>query len=462
MKKKEKCDKIQIMIDEGGGGMLVDFVENKLRRQEMLQTGQSVAVALSGGRDSVCLLHILNQLSNGLSFHLMAVHVNHGLREEADQDEAFCRQLCRGWGIELQVKRVDVSARVRETGESVEEAARNLRYEAFEKVIAEGTAQRIALAHHQQDQAETVLLHLLRGSGLTGLCGMKALRLPYIRPLLEVDKAEIGAYIIQNELPYVEDGSNQDTAFRRNHIRHQLLPLLQQEYNPEIVKSLAQMAMRLQEEEAYLEEQTPEVPEDGLSVSWLTQYPINLEKRILRKWLRKKGLEQDVQQVHLDQLIDLAKGKTGRRISLPKGLTIEKAYDILNIRRSVPCPALQQGFPSFEMDFIPLETARRQWNSREQVPALPEEKWLSADELKQRPVWRTRRTGDYIVAAGGRKKLKDFMIDEKIPRAERDSLPLLADGAHVLWVFGYRISDAVKITENTQRVLHVRRICDGT
>ncbi len=451
--------------------MLVGFVEKKMRQLELVQQGQTVAAALSGGRDSVCLLHVLQQLSVKLSFKLTAVHVHHGLRNEADQDEAFCRELCQRWQIPLRVARVDVPARVQETGESVEEAARNLRYEVFDRLVKDGTAQRIALAHHQQDQAETVLLHLLRGSGLTGLCGMKARRLPYIRPLLEIEAAEIDHYIQVNDLPHVEDASNQDTAYRRNQIRHQLLPLLQQEYNPEIVKALAQMAAQLQEEELYLDMQTPEVTEE-ISVRWLLQYPVNLQKRILRKWLRSQGLLQDVQQVHIEQLLELSKGKTGRMISLPKGLTAQKSYDILNIHRSAPGQALKQGFEAgaadvisddlMQMELVPLAVAAEQWNSQQQIPALPEEKWLSADLLEQMPVWRTRRPGDYIIAAGGRKKLKDFLIDEKVPRSERDQIVLLADGSHVLWVVGYRISDAVKITENTQQVLHVRRISNGT
>lgn len=437
--------------------MLVDFVEKNLRQQEMVQPGQTVAAALSGGRDSVCMLHVLHRLSGKLSFNLVAVHVHHGLREEADADEAFCRQLCENLGIRLLIRRVDTPGRVKETGETVEEAARNLRYAVFEELVKTGTARRIALAHHQQDQAETVLLHLLRGSGLTGLCGMKAKRLPYIRPLLEATADEIDRYLKENHLFHVEDASNCDTAYRRNHIRHQLLPLLKQEYNPEIVKALAQMATHLQEEEAYLEQQTPEVSEK-ISVGWLLEYPVNLQRRILRKWLRKQGLVQDVQQVHIEQLLELARGQTGRRISLPKGLTAQKSYDILVIHRSVPCPALAQGFPSFQMEFMTLAQAMKQWDSPEKVPALPEEKWLSADALSEKPEWRTRRSGDYIVAAGGHKKLKDFLIDEKVPREERDRLPILADGAHVLWVFGHRISDDVKITENTQQVLHVRRI----
>jgi len=450
--------------------MLVNFVEKQLRL--LLQPGQRAAVALSGGRDSVCLLHIMCGLARKLSYELVAVHVHHGLREEADSDEAFCRGLCQNLGIELVTARVDVPKRVQQTGESVEEAARILRYGVFEQLVESGRADRIVLAHHQQDQAETVLLHLLRGSGLTGLCGMRAQRLPYIRPLLEVSKSDIDAYVRQYELPYVEDATNLDIAYRRNHLRHKLLPFLEQEYNPEIVTALSKMAMLLQEEEDYLEEQTPKVPVGAeLSISWLEQYPANLQRRILRKWLGNHGLETDLQQVHLQQLMDLAKGATGRMISLPKGLTVQRSYDILNIHRSAAKGFIQGSLQEdaqlesfeqfFEMEFMPVAIARSQWGGSEQVPALPEEKWLCADDLVNPLQWRSRRTGDYITLPSGRKKLKDFMIDEKIPRVERDKLALLADGSHVLWIYGHRISEAVKITENTQLVLHVRRITNG-
>lgn len=442
--------------------MLVDIVDKALRSRDMLQAGQTVAVALSGGRDSVCLLHVLRRLAKEFPFQLMAVHVHHGLREEADTDETFCKTLCEEWEIPMQVVRVDVLQRVQQTGESVEEAARELRYGVMAKLIESGQAQRIALAHHQKDQAETVLLHLLRGSGLTGLGGMKAVRLPYIRPMLDISTEEIDVYIKDNQLVYTEDASNQDTVYRRNKIRHELLPLLQQEYNPEIVKALAQMAEQLQAEEAYLEQQTPEEASERLTISWLLGYPDNLQKRILRKWLRQQGLVQDVQQVHIQQILDLCRGRTGRRISLPKGLTVYRSYDILIIHKSVPCRSKQQGFPSFQMEYLPLIEAQKQWDRPMQVPDLPEEKWLCADSFAQKPVWRTRRAGDYIVANGGHKKLKEFLIDAKVPREERDTLPLLADGAHVIWVYGYRISDAVKITENTQQVLHIRRKSNGT
>lgn len=438
---------------------MLEKVEQALRQEALVEKGQMVAAALSGGRDSVCLLSALKELQPKFGYRLSAVHINHGLRPEAGEEESLCRSLCRRWQIPLTVYRVDVKERMQSSGEGVEEAARSLRYQAFERLRAD----RIALAHHQQDQAETLLLHLLRGSGLTGLCGMQKKRLPYIRPMLDVSRAEIDAYIAARGLPYAEDASNQDTAFRRNRIRHELLPLLQQAYNPEIVRALAQTATLLQKEEAYLESQTPPAPEGGLSITWVLSYPENIQRRILRKWLQQAGLRQDISQVHVQQLMDLMHGQTGKQVTLPKDLTVDKTYDILHICTRIPYAKTEPELPRFESELLTLSQASEQWKSHEpfsaaRIPALEDEKWLSADGLREMPVWRFRRPGDYLMAAGGRKKLKDFWIDEKIPRRERERVPLLADGAHVLWVFGYRLSDGVKITENTQRVLHVRRI----
>jgi len=440
--------------------VLRDEVKQVLQQHQMVASGQRLVAALSGGRDSVCLLHILKGLQPCLAYELSAVHVHHGLREEADQEEAFCRRLCREWEIPLTVYHVDVPARIQASGESVEEAARSLRYEAFEKLDAD----RIALAHHQQDQAETVLLHLLRGSALTGLCGMRPVRMPYIRPLLYTERAAIEQYITDHALAYMEDKSNQDTAFRRNKIRHELLPLLQQEYNPEIVKILSQTAQVLQEEESYIQAQLPAAPQGNLSVSWLLSYHENLQKRILKLWLAQAGLWQNISHTHMEQLVQLLHKKGGKRISLPKGLTVDKSYDILHIYKNVPCRQIVPSMPVFEMERISIKEAREDWKKGQKdgtgIPDLPEEKWLSADALEELPVWRYRRSGDYLMIGGGRKKLKEYLIDEKIPRQERDALPLLAAGAHILWVWGHRISEGAKVTENTQQVLHVRRLLD--
>ncbi len=440
--------------------MLRETVKAMLLQYHMIESGQKMAVALSGGRDSVCLLHILKSLQPHFGYELSALHVNHGLRKEAVQEEAFCRRLCQQWNIPLTVYQVDVPARIKSTGESVEEAARSLRYEAFEKAEAD----RIALAHHQQDQAETLLMHLLRGSALTGLCGMRPVRVPYIRPLLHVSGEQIERYMADHALAHIEDASNQDTAFRRNKIRHELLPLLQQEYNPEIVKILSQTAQVLQEEEAYIEAQLPAVPKGDLSVSWLLSYPENLQKRILKEWLAQNGLQQNVSHTHMQQLIRLLHGGSGKRISLPKGLTVDKSYDILHIYKNIPCEQSEMSMPVFAMRRMPIAEARKSWrkgqNDGIEIPDLPEEKWLNADAFKELPIWRYRRSGDYLMIGGGRKKLKEYLIDEKIPRQERDALPLLAVGAHILWVWGHRISEGAKVTENTQQVLHVRRLSD--
>ena len=433
-------------------------VEKIMRSQSMVKAGDRLTVALSGGRDSICLLHLLKELQPIFQYQLEAVHVHHGLRPEADADAAFCEKVCNEWQVPLSVFRVDVKERVTDTGESIEEAARNLRYQ----VLQSSGADRIALAHHQQDQAETVLLALLRGSGLTGLCGMQEVRSPFIRPLLTIPPEMIVDYCKQNDLLYVTDASNQDTAFRRNRIRHELLPILQQFYNPQVVKVLAQTASHLQQEEAYLEAQVPPLPEGDLSVSWLLGFPIGMQQRIIRKFLKREGLTQGLTGRHIEQVLELANGQTGKRVNLPKGLTVGKNYDILRVYKGITFCQPWEQVTDFKMEFLTVDEARRQWDNPEQVPALPDEKWMDADRLNDVPVWRTREKGDYLMIPGGHKKLKDFWIDQKVPQQERAQVPLLADGSHVLWVYGYRLSDGVKITKNTQRVLHVWRKGNAT
>lgn len=436
---------------------LTGQIQRALEEMAVLQRGQRVAVALSGGRDSVCLLHVMRHVAPNLGLTLSAVHVNHGLRQEAGADEAFCRSLCRRWQVPLTVYHVDTKARIRSSGESVEEAARVLRYEALERLPVSW----VALAHHQADQAETLLLRLLRGSGLKGLGGMRAVRGRYIRPFLSISPAQLEAYEKEQGLTHVEDASNYDIALQRNRVRHQLLPLLQQ-FNPEAVRILAQTARLLQDDEDFIESCLPraEAEEQTLSCSQLLSQPPAIQTRMLRRWLAAVGAGRDIQQVHIQQLLQLAKGSTGRAISLPKGLTIDKSYDILHVCKKVPCLETNGSWHNFETEILPIEQARRQMcahasNCTQAVPALQEEKWIDADRIEHPPVWRTRRSGDYLIANGGRKKLRDFWIDEKVPRHLRDQIPLLADGSHIIWVYGYRLSDGVKISEHTQRVLHI-------
>ncbi len=417
--------------------------------------------ALSGGRDSVALLFSLKNLKKRFGYELRAVHVHHGLRPSADGDEAFCKALCEAWDIPLTVYHVDVSALVKAEGRSVEDAARELRYDCFEKAAAASGVEKervkICLAHHRMDQAETVLLHLLRGSGLKGLGGMQTKRGLYYRPMLDVTPEEIEAYIDANRLSYRVDETNSDPVYTRNRVRLELLPYLEKNYNPRVVDALCALAETAAEDEACLESLMPHVEKGDLSLKGWEKLPAAVQKRTLRAWLAASGLEKDIFKVHFDALYDLANGPTGRSLCLPQGLTVQRSYDILSITDFLPEVTEKK---TYRMEFQSPESFWNRFSSPDEIPDIEGEKWLSADLLTEAPVWRERQPGDYLYANGGRQKLKDFLIDRKIPRNERDRMMLLTAGSHVLWIPGYRISDAVKVTRETKTILHVWEVHD--
>ena len=427
-------------------------------------------LALSGGRDSVCLLFCLHQLmKQGMRFSLEAVHVHHRMRQEADRDEAFCRNLCDTWQIPYQAVYVDVPSLIRKQGLSAEEAARRLRYEALFQAARGGV---IVLAHHQKDQAETVLLHLLRGTSLKGLGGMKELSSSefgdgkLFRPLLHVTEEELEEYVKENRLSYITDETNLDSSYTRNRIRHELLPQLKS-YNPQIVPALDRMAGSIREDLAFLEEETRKAylncqtgsdEEKGLRVSRLLSYPPAISKRVLLKYLEEMGLSKDISHEHLRSLFSLLEGESGRQIVLPKGLTVEKSYDILCIYK---CPH------SIASDQLKGQVRRLEEKEIKAIVSKPQKavfpkdsltKILAFPEGEPLPVWRGRRAGDYMTirlsdGTMGRKKLQDILQDDHVPRHKRDEMVLLCAGDKVLWIVGGRISEDVKISSETKSMI---------
>jgi len=412
--------------------------------------------AFSGGRDSTAMLSVLKDRQEKFGYVLKAIHIHHGLRLSADEDEAFCRSLCELWGIPLLVFHVDTPSYEKEKGYSTEEAARELRYQCLEEAAASceeaGYTVKVALAHHRSDQAETVLLHLLRGSGIRGLGGMHARRGRYFRPMLDVSEEEIDAYVKAKKLVFRVDETNADTAYTRNRIRLELLPYLERAFNPRIVETLCALAETAAEDEDCLESLMPPVEKGTLDLTEWDKLDPAVRKRTLRAWLSENGLEKDVFKVHLDALEDLAEGPSGRRISLPQGLTVQKSYDILSIIDFLPEETESK---SYRSEYLTPDSLWKQFPGPGEIPDREDEKWMSADALSEPIVWRKREPGDFLYAGGGRQKLKEFMIDRKIPRDERDRMTLLASGSHILWIPGYRISDAVKVTQATKTILHV-------
>lgn len=439
--------------------------------------GSLLLAALSGGRDSVCLLVALKDLSGPMGFGLEAVHVNHQLRQTADRDQAFCEDLCRKWQIPLWACRVDVAGLVRKEGLSVEEAARSLRYQAINKVQSDRLAEDpdrpvyIALGHHQKDQAETVLLHLLRGSGLTGLTGMKEVSDIYLRPMLKAPSEELDAFAAEKGLTYVTDETNFDTAMTRNRVRLDLIPYLEKEFNPSIVQTLSDTAFRLKEDEEALDKMTEEAYQvckagDGLRVSRLNEQPEAIRRRVVRLWLSRAGYLKDLTSAHVKMVLDLCESQSGRKVCLKGFLTVERAYDILSFTfdNGSKCSETKGPVP-YQIEEIDMNAFRRQNIDPASVPAFSSEQWMDAGKIKD-PLFRHRRPSDYMVVAlgkdpsgkvlYGRKKLKEILIEKKIPQSQRDRLWVLAGGSYIAWVEKVRMSDDAKIGPHTERVLHVK------
>lgn len=304
------------------------------RRWELLPQGAVVLCAVSGGRDSVALLHLLRSMAGEMGFALAAAHFNHRLRPAADRDEGFVRDLCRDWGVPLTVGSGDAAALARKAGRGIEDAARQLRYRFLAEAARAAGASRVAVAHHRQDNAETVLLHLLRGAGPRGMSGMAPIRGSLIRPLLETDRRDIDAYLRENGLPFVEDETNSDPAYTRNRLRLEVLPLLE-EIAPGCTRRLAETADVFRAEDAYMEREAAALlpAGDSLPVLALEGRDQAIRRRMVRAMARRAGVELTARQTEAALALP-----SGGCLDLPGGLTLCRRDGALRLRRAAALP----------------------------------------------------------------------------------------------------------------------------
>ena len=459
-------------------------VRDYMREHEMTAPGDAVIVALSGGADSVCLLTVLKQLATP-EFLLRAVHVHHGMRgAEADRDEAFAQKLCESLSVPLCVAYCHVPAYAAEHGLSEEEAGRILRYQVLEKEAGKweqelpaGSRVKIALAHHRDDNAETILHHLLRGSGLTGLAGIRPVQGRRIRPLLCVGREEIRAYLEAGHISWCEDSTNQSPDYTRNRIRSQVLPLLKTAVNEQAEEHILQAGQIIGQADAYLRQQAEEIwqeavcgREEDLAAIPLTAFARQPE--ILKTYLIRHMLDQlhpgwkDIGSRHFTAIAELAGKPVGSRLDLPGGLMARTGYETLEIVRktkrevSVKTESGADGEIHGRQTVPELHMTVFSRQKDQEIPKNQYTKWFDYDKIKGTLSVRTRRTGDYLILpSGGSKTIARYMIDEKIPKEKREQILLLAEGSHVLWVVGFRISEYYKIEEHTENILQVT--CDG-
>ena len=395
-------------------------VENFLRRYEMVRPGDAVAVAVSGGADSTALLYALFLLREKLQIRVEAYHYNHHLRgDESDRDEAFVRGLCDLWDIPLHL----AGGRVEPGKKGLEAAAREARYRCFE-----GYPGKVATAHTADDNAETVLMHLVRGTGLKGLGGIAPVRGNIIRPMLSVTRAEVLEFVEQNCLRFVEDSTNAGDDFLRNRLRHHVMPLLKEE-NPRLAQNLSAMALRLRQDAQALDhaaayEELPDVPT-------LRQLEPAVRSRMLERFLKENGVkEPEAEHIALAEGLIFSE-KPSASGHFPGGVTVCRSYDRLTVLRdgSSPEPVILPAEGAVELAQwglrVTCEKAERLENTGAVFTVCPR------GPVRLRP----RQAGDALRLPGGTKSLKKLFIDRKIPAYLRDRIPVLADEEGVLAVY---------------------------
>lgn len=480
---------------------LLEKVREIIVKEKLLEVGDTIVVGVSGGPDSVCLLHLLTQLSDDFSFNIIVAHVNHQLRaKESDRDEKFVRELCRKRKLKFVSKSVNIRRLKKPGKSSIEEIAREKRYEYFGKLVQKYRATKIVLGHHADDQIETVLMHLLRGSGSEGLAGIRSKRffgyihiehghsghhepVYIVRPLLEVTRREILDYLKKSKLSYREDSSNTNIAFLRNKIRHKLIPHLEKEYNPQLRNSLLRTADILAKEEDFWETfissflRNLDIPlysdHFHYPMVQLQNSPIAMQRRLVRTFLEYvQGHLQQIDYSHIDSILDMIQHpEKESTIQLPGkySVSIEKEFLIVK-PKTIPLKKIEKIYRLT----IPSKTHLKEWGMTIHVGAtgrspkllqkilsgkIPSDTaYLDLDKITGPLTIRAWQPGDKFVPLGmkGQKKLQDFFIDRKIPLEQRHQIPILCDKSKILWIIGHQISDLARVTPSTQTLLHVK------
>jgi len=439
----------------------------------MIAAGDLVVVAVSGGPDSTALLHALVQIKGTQRFRLRAAHVHHGIRgADADADANAAASLARKVGVPFSQHRADVPVYAESHGLSMETAARDIRYHMLESVANRFGANRIATGHTANDQAETVLLNLLRGTGPRGLAGIPPVRGRIIRPLIGITREAVQHYCDSQQFAYRIDATNRDVAFSRNRVRHELMPVLERT-QPALVSTLSRLAEIMRAEDDFMSEQADNAlrgvasqrpGEVGVLLGLFAALPPALQRRVIRAAIAKvKGDELDIELQRVDALLHLAlEGRTGAVVELPGGLRAERTYGEVVI---APAPA-EKAISTQEWTLpIPgrvplrelgLEIAASRSRAKRPPPS-PMAALLNAAKIEGSLLVRTRRRGDRFRPIGmkGTVKLQDFFVNAKVPRAQRDRVPLVLSGDEIVWVVGYRVSEGFKVTDKTRRSIRL-------
>ena len=472
---------------------MLDRIHQYIKKNNMIASQDTIIVGVSGGADSVCLLTVLKELQKSIDFSIIVVHVNHCIRGyESDMDQEFVRQLCEKYEVAFKAFAVDIQKMSEQEKISVEEAGRKARYQIFEEVLSEsanGRSGKIAVAHHMDDQAETILMNVLRGSGMKGMCGMQPVRCNIIRPLLCVRRSEIEGYLAITRQNFRTDRTNLDNDYTRNRLRNVVFPYLKENVNTHSIENICNMAQMVSEAENYIEHQTIIAKRKCVSINEEEEHIINIRlfsenDIIIKKYIIRKvigdlaGKLKDIYKIHIESILELENKHVGAQVDVAYGIIAKRGYNEIMIQnksnqekyiyKNEPeeivideenTVSIKDTYYVKEKDFVSFNKAvlTKLYDFKE-IIGNDYTKVFDYDKIKNTLRFRTRQTGDYIQINenGGNKKLKDFFIDCKVPKDYRERVLLLADGNCILWVVGFRMSEGYKVSNNTKTILQIK------
>lgn len=465
-----------------GRVMLIGKVLDTITEYNLVEKGDGVVVGISGGPDSVCLLHVLHALSEQLGIKLYAVHINHMLRgSESDDDQRYVEKLCNQLGVPLYARAFDVKKVSLEKGISIEEAGREIRYGEFKRIAEYVNARKIAVAHNKNDQAETVLMHMLRGTGLDGLKGMNYKRDGIIRPLLGVPRKDIEEYCALYSLKPRIDRSNLENVYARNKVRLDLVPYINKLFETDITEILFKMSSLIRDDIDFIEKAVHAEYKDSMVMQKKGEIRLNIpkirdkhpamQKRIIRNAIKEiKGDLKGIESIHIESAVDMAlRGNTGKLIHLPADIRIEKSYDQLKVyikytsgEFHIPCtpvtiPGVTEVGIKGSLIHASIINDKKYMENIDGLGYKSMIQFFDYEKLKSGINIRNRKDGDVFkpYRSNGTKKLKEYFIDNKIPRETRESMPIVAKDNEVVWIVGHKISDKFKVTDNTKSILRL-------
>ena len=454
----------------------IDKIKAVIKDNELIKEGERVVVGVSGGADSVCLLLVLKEIMPLEC--ITAVHINHGIRgDEAARDEDFVLQLCKRQGIRLEIRRLDVPLFARENKISEEEAGRVLRYRVFEEIRLLYKADKIAVAHNLNDVAETFLMNLSRGSGITGLTGIKLRSSVLIRPLIKTSREKIEEIVTYLGESFITDSTNNSLIYTRNRIRKRVIPELE-EVNERAVSHINDACERLEKIEAYIIKEAANAYKSYVTKGkdiFISNEILTLDEVIIEEVLHKAlseaaGRARDIGSVHISYLLELFNKQVGREIDLPYQVRAFREYKGIRLKGSAnksESGESIQVLPELLLHTEDVEGISTVASEEDNIRLTFEDgsvknlsqnsciRWFDYDKISENVMMRFKEEGDFLVISpeGDKKKLKKYFIDSKIPSDKRGGIPLVVSGNDVLWIIGYRTGEGTRITKSTKKLL---------